>query len=98
MLIALLHMIFGASSSECPGSIFEQQHPQFQIISAAKTGSTSLYSYLCQHSSIECLARKKETNLLRNDQIRPENEEVFINFSRRRTTQNFLFETLLRKE
>lgn len=52
--------------SKCPNNVFEQQYPQFQIIAAAKTGSTSLYSYLCQHHSIECLAKKKETNLLRS--------------------------------
>ena len=83
-------MVWEASSTECPGNIFEQQYPQFQIISAAKTGSTSLYSYLCQHSSIECLARKKETNLLRNAQARPKNEQVITYFWRRRTTQFFL--------
>ena len=96
-LIALLDMFWEGSSTECSGSIFEQQYPQFQIISAAKTGSTSLYSYLCQHSSIKCLARKKETNLLRNDQAKPKNEQVITYFWRRRSTQ-FFCETLLRNE
>lgn len=49
----------------CPEDIFKIEAPQFQIGAAAKTGSTSLYSYVCQHPSIECLAKKKETNLLR---------------------------------
>lgn len=53
------------ATSLCSENIFERQYPQFQIIAAAKTGSTSLYSYLCQHSSIACLSKKKETNLLR---------------------------------
>lgn len=49
----------------CQEDIFRIEAPQFLIGAAAKTGSTSLYSYLCQHPSIERLAKKKETNLLR---------------------------------
>lgn len=58
--------LFSEAHTRCSKDIFQIQPPQFQIISAAKTGSTSLYSYLCQHSSVECLAKKKELNLLRN--------------------------------
>ena len=50
--------------------------PQFQIIAAAKTGSTSLYSYLCDHTSIDCIAKKKELNFLRSNQIDLSNDKV----------------------
>jgi len=59
-------------------NILEQQYPQFQIISAAKTGSTSMYSYLCQHPSIQCLAKKKETNLLRSKEMLSLVEKVYF--------------------
>ncbi len=62
----------------CPDNIFMQQYPQFQIISAAKTGSTSLYSYLCQHPDNENLAKKKETNILRSANMMIRNEKVNI--------------------
>jgi len=65
IVVAVLVGVF-QSSSACTENIFLQQIPQFQIIAAAKTGSTSLYSYLCQHPSIKCLAKKKELNLLRS--------------------------------
>lgn len=65
--------------------IFKQQAPQFQIISAAKTGSTSLYSYLCQKPSIECLAKKKELNLLRSANI-----QINTRQERSKALQNYL--------
>lgn len=66
LLLFLFFLRFLEARNGCE-DIFQQQVPQFQIISAAKTGSTSLYSYLCQHPSISCLAKKKELNLLRNN-------------------------------
>ena len=62
--------------TQCSTDIFRIQPPQFQIISAAKTGSTSIYSYLCQHSSIQCLAKRKELNLLRNKLYRLNTSKV----------------------
>ena len=61
---ALLYKAYCGTT--CSGNIFEQQAPQFQIVASAKTGSTSLYAYLCQHPSVACLAKRKETNLLRS--------------------------------
>ena len=75
--LAMLRNILIADSV-CQSSIFVQQPPQFQIVSAAKTGSTSLYSYLCQHPEIECLAKKKELNLLHSSKIRVKSEKVRI--------------------
>lgn len=68
IVVTLLVGVFRVfqTSCACTGNIFLEQIPQFQIIAAAKTGSTSLYSYLCQHPSIKCLAKKKELNLLRS--------------------------------
>ena len=68
VVVTLLVCVFRVfqTSRACTENIFLQQIPQFQIIAAAKTGSTSLYSYLCQHPSIKCLAKKKELNLLRS--------------------------------
>lgn len=69
MLLSYVTIIFYIcfpKVNSCPNDLLEQQFPQFQVIAAAKTGSTSLYSYLCQLPSIECLAKKKELNLLRN--------------------------------
>ena len=68
--------LFSEAHTRCSKDIFQIQPPQFQIISAAKTGSTSLYSYLCQHSSVECLAKKKELNLLRNKLYRIKTDQV----------------------
>ena len=70
--------LFSEAHTRCSKDIFQIQPPQFQIISAAKTGSTSLYSYLCQHPEIECLAKKKELNLLRSPKIRVKSEKVRI--------------------
>jgi len=75
LLVSLCMMFFSegifassSSSSSCPlKNILEIQIPQFQIVSAAKTGSTSLYAYLCQLPSVKCIAKKKELNLLRNE-------------------------------
>ena len=66
------------ANGACLGSIHEQQLPQFQIVSAAKTGSTSLYSYLCQHPEIQCLAKKKELNILRSPEIKVKSEKVIV--------------------
>ena len=66
------------ANSACLGSIYEQQLPQFQIVSAAKTGSTSLYSYLCQHPEIQCLAKRKELNILRSSEIKVRSEKVIV--------------------
>jgi len=76
VFIFLALQLVHVATCECPSELLEQQYPQFQIIATAKTGSTSLYSYLCQHPSIQCLARKKETNLLRNPGIIVRNEKV----------------------
>jgi len=86
--------------NDCPQDIFDQQYPQFQIIAAAKTGSTSLYSYLCQHPSIECLAKKKETNILRNERMIPRTEKVCLfsstaNLKTRFKGENESFESVL---
>jgi hypothetical protein len=63
------HSLQSADCSNCSRDLRENPFPQFQIISAAKTGSTSLYSYLCEHPSIDCAAKRKELNLLRSYQI-----------------------------
>ena len=71
-----VHLNVRANKVRCPTDIFQVQLPQFQIVSAAKTGSTSLYSYLCGHSSIQCLAKRKELNLLRNKAFRMKTAKV----------------------
>ena len=56
----------------------EQEFPHFQIISAAKTGSTSLYQYLCQHPNVSCAAKRKELNLLRSYQLNDISKKVCV--------------------
>ena len=62
----------------CPENLTATPFPQFQIVAAAKTGSTSLFSYLCQHPSIDCIARKKETNLLRSSDLKVDSVKVIL--------------------
>ena len=62
----------------CPKNVTAIPFPQFQIVAAAKTGSTSLFSYLCQHPDIHCIARKKETNLLRSSKLKVNSEQVIL--------------------
>ena len=64
----------------CPEDILMQEAPQFQIVAAAKTGSTSLYSYLCENPYIECLAKKKELNLLRDGRMKTQTDKVKVFF------------------
>jgi len=76
ILLALLGSDFIYTKCACPADIFDQEPPQFQIIAAAKTGSTSLYSYLCNFPSIECFAKKKELNLLRDGKMKIRSAKV----------------------
>ena len=67
-----------ARAHECSKELRMNPFPQFQIIAAAKTGSTSLYSYLCDHPEIHCAAKKKELNLLRTKGTTLKSEQVNI--------------------
>lgn len=58
------------TAENCSRDLAVNPYPQFQIVAAAKTGSTSMYSYLCDHPDIQCAARKKELNLLRGSNIK----------------------------
>jgi hypothetical protein len=49
---------------KCPEDLLQQAPPQFQIIAAAKTG--------------QCLAKKKELNLMRREGMKIGNEKVSI--------------------
>ena len=80
LLLLLLASFQHVMTYECDENIEKNPYPQFQIVAAAKTGSTSLYSYLCDHPLIECAAKKKELNLLRSNNIRIRTDKV--NFSR----------------
>ena len=63
-------------AENCSQDLGANPYPQFQIVAAAKTGSTSMYSYLCDHPDIQCAARKKELNLLRGNNIRLKTKKV----------------------
>lgn len=69
-----------ATASKCWEELRMNPFPQFQIVSAAKTGSTSLYSYLCEHAEIRCTAKKKELNLLRT-RLAMRSEQVIVGLS-----------------
>ena len=81
MLTCFLLWGYFASAYECFNDLRLNPFPQFQIIAAAKTGSTSLYSYLCEHPSINCAAKKKELNLLRTGSMTLKSREVKNKFS-----------------
>lgn len=76
LIECFLAWAYVAGAHECSRELRMNQFPQFQIIAAAKTGSTSLYSYLCEHSVIQCAAKKKELNLLRTRGIKLRSEQV----------------------
>jgi len=76
LLVMALNLFPVATALPCPKNLTATPFPQFQVVAAAKTGSTSLFSYLCQHPSISCIARKKETNLLRSSKLKVGSEQV----------------------
>ena len=72
----VLSWAYYACALECSEDLRMNPYPQFQIVAAAKTGSTSLYSYLCEHPMIQCAAKKKELNLLRTNSMNVKSEQV----------------------
>ena len=82
ILVILYFILIYRVECNCPENLLEQTPPQFQIIAAAKTGSTSLYSYLCKHPEIQCFAKRKELNLLRQAHMKVGTEKVSTIISR----------------
>ena len=76
LLVMVLNLFPVTTALQCPKNLTATPFPQFQVVAAAKTGSTSLFSYLCQLPSINCIARKKETNLLRDSKLKVGSEQV----------------------
>ena len=81
VLFTVLRLLGVTTALSCPKNLTATSFPQFQIVAAAKTGSTSLFSYLCQHPKIQCAARKKETNLLRSNRLKVSSAQVFPSFA-----------------